>query len=163
VYFYPALTGEISLMPGEGWKQNYPLRVLVGKMIASDEIPLWNPYMFGGTPLLATVYPGALYPPNWIFAFLPPGLAINLLLITTFHIALFGVYFYMRKIKSGRAPALLASVIFSFGAFMIVHIGHTSRIAAAAWMPWVLWAIENLRERVKWRGIILGAIIIALQ
>src|SRR5262249_27298174 len=132
LYFYPALTGEVSLMPGEGWQQNYPLRVLEGKMIASGEIPLWNPYILGAMPLLASVYPGPLYPPNWIFAFLPPGLAIILVVITTFHIALFGVYFYMRKMKSERAPALLAAMIFSFGAFMIAHIGHTSRIAAAA-------------------------------
>src|SRR5262245_1947231 len=163
LYFYPALTGEISLMPGEGWFQNYPLRVLAGKMIAGAEFPMWNPYLFGGAPLLAAVYPGALYPPNWLFAFLPPGMAINLAVITTFHIALSGVYFYSRKLHLDRAPALIAGMIFSFGAFMIVHVGHTSRIAAAAWMPWVLWAIEDLAVQVGPRGITLGAIIIALQ
>ncbi|MGH9939948.1 MAG: YfhO family protein, partial [Blastocatellia bacterium] len=43
------------------------------------------------------------------------------------------------------------------------HMGHTSRIAAAVWAPWILLAIENLYERLSWRWVALGAAFIALQ
>jgi uncharacterized protein len=68
VYFYPAVIGDLTLAPGDGWTANLGLKWLVGRMIADGHLPLWNPYIFAGMPLLATVYPGALYPPNWLFA-----------------------------------------------------------------------------------------------
>ena len=163
LYFYPALIGNIALVQGDGWSQNLGVRVLIGRMIASGHLPLWNPYIFAGTPLLASIYPGALYPPNWVFALLSPGAAMHLVVITTYHIALIGTYLYARKIGITRAGALIAGIAFTFGGYMIAHLGHTSRIAAGAWLPWVLLAIENLHERVRWRWITLGAVFIALQ
>lgn len=163
LYFYPALIGKIALVQGDGWSQNLGVRVLIGRMIASGHLPLWNPYIFAGTPLLASIYPGALYPPNWLFALFSPGAAMHLVVITTYHIALVGTYLYARKIGATRAGALIAGIAFTFGGYMIAHLGHTSRIAAAAWLPWVLLAIENLHERVRWRWITLGAVFIALQ
>ncbi|HMY71891.1 MAG TPA: hypothetical protein PLQ88_08645, partial [Blastocatellia bacterium] len=67
VYFYPVLLGKVFLAPGDGWAQNLGVRALAGQMIADGQLPLWNPYIFGGMPLAASVYPGSFYPPNWLF------------------------------------------------------------------------------------------------
>src|SRR5437868_1310318 len=75
IYFYPAVTGQIALAPGDVWISNLGVRVLLGRLLAQGQLPLWNPYIFGGMPLLANVYTGALYPPNWIFAVCPPAIA----------------------------------------------------------------------------------------
>ncbi|MDX2043630.1 MAG: DUF6044 family protein [Acidobacteriota bacterium] len=167
IYFYPVLLGQVFLAPGDGWAQNFPLRALAGQMIADGQLPLWNPYIFGGMPLAASVYPGAFYPPNWLFAVLPPVWAMNLVVITTYHLALIGAYLYARRIGITRLGALLAGVAFAFGGFMINHLSHTSRIGAAAWLPWVLLAIENITRsaswRTAWRWAALGAAFIALQ
>ena len=167
IYFYPVLLGQVFLAPGDGWAQNFPLRVLAGQMIADGQLPLWNPYIFGGMPLAASVYPGAFYPPNWLFAILPPVWAMNLVVITTYHLALIGAYLYARRIGVTRLGALLTGVAFAFGGFMINHLSHTSRIGAAAWLPWVLLAIENITRstswRTAWRWAALGAAFIALQ
>ena len=167
LYFSPALTGQVTLVPGDGWMQNFPLRALAGQMIAHGELPLWNPFIYGGMPLAASVYPGVFYPPNWLFAILPAQWAMNLVVLTTYHIALIGAYLYARRIGMARAGALLAGIAFTFGGFMINHLSHTSRIAAAAWLPWVLLSIEELarnasRRRVWWWAA-LGSIFIALQ
>jgi hypothetical protein len=163
LYFYPAALGQLSLVPGDGWTQNLGVRVLIGQMIAQGTLPLWNPYIFAGTPLLASIYPGALYPPNWLFALFSPGVAINLVVITTFHLALIGSYLYARCIGAGRAGALITGIAFTFGAYMVFHLGHTSRIAAAAWLPWIMLALESLYQRASWRWIALGALFVALQ
>jgi len=163
LYFYPAVTGEISLVPGDGWTQNLGVRVLIGQMIAQGMVPLWDPYIFAGTPLLASIYPGGLYPPNWLFALFSPGVAMNLVVITTYHIALIGAYLYGRRIGMGRVGALVTGLGFAFGGFMVAHLGHTSRIAAAAWLPWVLLAMEHLYQRFSWRWVALGALFVALQ
>jgi hypothetical protein len=163
LFFFPAVFGNVALVPGDGWTQNFGVRVLIGRMIAAGEWPLWNPYIFAGTPLLASIYPGALYPPNWIFAVLSPATAIDLLVITTYHIALTGTYLYARKIGSTRAAALIAGMAFTFGGYLVCHLGHTSRIAAAAWLPWILLALEELYIAAKWRWVTLGSAFIALQ
>ncbi len=150
-------------MPGDGWVQNFGVRYLAGQMLAHGQIPLWNPYIFAGTPLLASVYPGVLYPPNWLFAVLPPVVAMNAVVLISFEIALIGTYLYARKIGIHRTGAILAGSLFTFGGFMIAHLGHTSRVAAAAWLPWVLLAVEHLFQETKWCWVVLGAIFLGLQ
>src|SRR5215510_13274674 len=163
LYFFPAVIGRITLVPGDGLSQNLGVRILIGQMLRDGHLPHWNPYIFAGTPLLASVYSGALYPPNWLFALLLPTAAMNVVVITTYHLAIIGTYLYGRRIGMTRIGALIAGVAFTFGGFMMAHMGHTSRIAAAAWMPWVLLAIENLYCRLTWKWVALGAAFIALQ
>jgi hypothetical protein len=171
VYFYPAVFGQVILAPGDGWTQNFPVRAFAGAELGRGQFALWNPFIFGGMPLLASVYAGALYPPNWLFALLPPVIAQNLVVITTYHLALIGVYRLARQLGYERLAALLSGLAFSFGGFMIAHLAHTSRIAAAAWLPWVLLAIEQLRSASRqgwrtpalWRWTALAAVFAALQ
>ncbi len=170
LYFYPAVLGDVTLLPGDGWLQNLGVRIFIGEELRRGAVALWNPYIFAGMPLLASVYPGALYPPNWLFAVFAPRLSANLVVITTFHLALIGTYLFARKSGSNRLGALLAGTAFSFGGFMVNHISQTSRIAAAAWLPWVLLALAGCVEAVQlvslrraWCWIALGALFIALQ
>src|SRR5215831_3381914 len=167
IYFYPVLLGKVVLAPGDGWAQNFPMRALTGQMLLDGQLPLWNPYIFAGMPLMASLVAGAFYPPNWLFAILPAGLAMNVLVITTYHLALVGTYLYARRIGVERLGALIAGVAFTFGGFMIAHLAQTHRITAAAWLPWVLLAVENIARadslRKTWLWAALGALFIALQ
>jgi hypothetical protein len=162
-YFAKAITGKIALLQGDAWVQNFPLRVLAGAMIADGHIPLWNPYIYGGTPLMASVYPGVFYPPNWLFAILPALAAMHIVVISTYHLALVGTYLYARRIGLDRLSSLLSGVVFTFSAFMIAHLEQTSRISAAAWLPWILLAVEHLYRRVSLRWTLLGSLFVALQ
>src|SRR5215831_732101 len=162
-YFYPAVKGELALVVGDGWAGYLGIRILTGQSVGHGQLPLWNPYIFAGMPLLASVFAGALYPPNWLFALFPPGVAMNLVVITTYHVALAGAYRYARSLGINRTGAIITGVAFTFGGYMVMSMGQTSNIATAAWLPWVLLAIEKLRHQVSWRWVTLGAIFIALQ
>src|SRR5262249_9894930 len=163
IYFYPAVKGELVLLMGDSWAYSVLMRMLLGQMISHGTLPLWNPYTFAGTPFLATIQPGALYPPNWLFALLAPGVAMNFVVITTYHVVLAGMYRYARCLGFDRLCALSASVIFSFGGFMIGHLEDTNYIAAMAWLPWIMLAIEKLRHRPSWKWVVWGALFVALQ
>lgn len=187
LYFFPAVLGKVTLAPGDGWTQILGIRVLIGQILAGGEWPLWNPYIFAGMPLLAAIQPGALYPPTWLFAVLSPQWAMNLLVLTTYHLALIGTYLFARRIGINRVGAVVAGTTFTFGGFMVAHLGHTNRINAAAWLPWILLAVESCwancqfasfatsefatepaqknlsRNRRLWRWVTLGAVFIALQ
>ncbi|MBI1765516.1 MAG: YfhO family protein [Acidobacteria bacterium] len=163
LYFFPAVLGQVTLAPGDGWSQIFGIRVLIGQMLQQGMLPLWNPYIFAGMPLLASIQPGALYPPTWVFAVFSPQAAMNLMVITTYHLALLGAYLYARRIGQTRLGALVAGLAFAFGGYLVAHLGHTNRIAAAAWLPWILLALEELHQRARWRWVTLGALFIALQ
>ncbi len=163
VYFFPAVLGKVTLAPGDGWTQIIGIRVLIGEMIARGELPLWNPYIFAGMPLLGSIQPGALYPPTWLFAVLSPQVAMNVLVITTYQLALIGTYLYSRRIGCNRIGAVAAAITFAFGGYMVAHLGHTNRINAAAWLPWILLAVEELYAQARWRWVTAGALFIALQ
>src|SRR5262249_22038305 len=115
LYFYPAVKGELALVQGDGWAANLGLRILTGKMLAQGLFPLWNPYLFGGMPLLASIYPGVLYPPNWLFVLFRPEIAMTMVVITTYHLAFIGTYRYARALRLNRFSALIAGIIFTFG------------------------------------------------
>lgn len=167
IFFIPAWLGGVALVQGDGWVANFPLRFLTGKIIRDGSLPLWNPYIFAGMPLLASIYPGALYPFNWIFAVLSPGVAMQVVVITTYHIALIGAYHYARAIGATRFGALVSATLFTFGGYMVMSMGQTSNIAAAAWLGWILLAIERLSQSRSWLKrvlwVTLGALAIALQ
>src|SRR6185503_17622072 len=142
IYFYPAVLGRVLLAPGDGWDQTLGVAALMGQILASGEWPLWNPYIFAGTPLLASVYPGALYPPNWLFAVLSLKAAMNLVVLSSFYVAMCGSYLYARRIGVGRLGSLVTGMTFAFSAYMVSHAGHPHRLGAAAWMPWIMLAVE---------------------
>jgi hypothetical protein len=167
LYFYPAIKKEIVLAMGDSWSYSILLRMLQARMMSEGMIPLWNPYTFAGMPLLAAIQPGVLYPPNWLFLFFSPGVAMNLVVITTYHIALIGTYLYLRTLDCGRAPAFLGALVFTFGGFMISHLEQVNYIAATAYLPWVLFCLQKLKLAGDWRASLqmaaAGAVVIALH
>ena len=48
---------------------------LAGALLRAGHLPLWDPYLWSGTPLLAGWNAGALYPGTFLFAFLPAPVA----------------------------------------------------------------------------------------
>ena len=65
-----ALAGY-PLLTGDDLTQNYPLSVLSGQLIAHGRLPVYDPYLWSGTPLLAGASAHALLPSTLLFAFLP--------------------------------------------------------------------------------------------
>lgn len=70
--------------------------------LARGTIPLWNPYIYGGTPFVGGVQSAIFYPLNLIFLVFPIHVAINYSIIL--HVFLSGVftYLYLRYLNLGR-------------------------------------------------------------
>src|SRR5690242_4000423 len=65
----------------------FPYHVLPARIISEGHLPLWNPYVFSGMPLLGDGQTALFYPPNWLFFFLPGVAALNYDLLLHFSIA----------------------------------------------------------------------------
>src|SRR5215213_4830636 len=87
LYFLPALLSGSVLCPDDGTIFNTPLRVAAANITLDGSLPLWNPYIFGGMPLLASAQGGLLFPPNWFYLLFSPQTATNLMVVTSYMLA----------------------------------------------------------------------------
>ncbi|MDQ1362104.1 MAG: hypothetical protein QOJ44_2481, partial [Acidimicrobiaceae bacterium] len=145
VFGVPLCFGQLFL-DGDNFLQNFPLRVLVGQDLVHGHLPLLNPYIFSGAPLLGGFNAGAAYPFTWLFAVLPSGLAWTLNLIAAYEAAVVGMYLFLRRQPMSGTAATFGAAAFSFGGFMSGQIVHVDLISGAAWLPWMLLAVHGLTE-----------------
>ncbi len=71
ILFAPFLLGGVVLYWGTLFFQFYPWRKFAFDMIRTGQLPLWNPYLGNGTPLIANYQSAIFYPPNWLSLILP--------------------------------------------------------------------------------------------
>lgn len=163
VYFLPAIRNHLVLGPDDGMLFNVPLRVAAAQIVWSGHLPLWNPYIFSGMPLLAAAQGGLLFPLNWFYLVFSPIVATDLMVISAYMVAALGAYLYARRTGASVAGALATSLIWQWGGFLIGQISHINIVHAAAMLPWVLWALERyLANGSRARAAVLAALV-ALQ
>ena len=149
--------------------QNYQWKRFIRTQIAQGEIPLWNPHLFSGIPFLAAGQHSALYPLSIIYYALPLSAAYGWFILLNLWLAGLFMAGYMRALGINRAGAGLAGIVYQLSGFMIANAVFPMIVAAAVWLPLILWMIENiLRGRNLWifRGtallwVVIGAIAIA--
>ncbi len=131
-------------------RELYPWKYFSIESIKNGEFPLWNPYVFSGTPHFASLQAGTLYPVNILFFLLPFIDAWTVYIILQFVFCMFFTYLYLRQIALHRASSIFGSVSFTFCAFITVwgeygNIGHS-----LVYLPLVLFSIEKLLQNPKW-------------
>ncbi|MGQ9554828.1 MAG: oligosaccharide flippase family protein [Anaerolineae bacterium] len=127
--------------------ENYAWKTFLRQSIAAGELPLWNPYLFTGVPFLAAGQHSALYPFSLIFYVMPLSRAYGIFSALQLALAGVGMYLFLRAIGARPAGAFLGGVTYAFSSFMVVSVAFTMMIAAAAWLPWLLLALEMVVRR----------------
>ena len=126
--------------------QYFPNLAFLGNSLKSGELPLWNPFVFAGTPYLADPQSAVLYLPNWLFLILfeTPDAARA---IVVFHYALAAVsfYLYLRVIGLSSAPSLLGATVFGLSEYTITQVAY--RIDQSRLIPVVLLLVELTLQR----------------
>jgi hypothetical protein len=146
VFVIPLLFGLVYLS-GDNLIQNLPMRALVARDLVHGSLPLWNPYLFSGTPLLGGFNAGAAYPTTWMAAVVPLFPAWALTLAITYDVALAGMYVFLRRQGVSSTAATFGAVTFAFAGYMTAQIVHVDLITGTSWLPWMLVAVHGLTER----------------
>ncbi len=143
VFCAPVLVGKVFL-DGDNFIQNFPLRVLVGESLRHGVLPLMDPYLFSGAPLLGGFNAGAAYPATWLFGILPSQTAWSLNLAFVYDTTLAGTYLFLRRQPVSSTAATLGAVTFAFLGFMSGQIVHIDIIEGSSWLPWMLLSLHAL-------------------
>lgn len=157
VVFWEAVVGFRVVAPGDAYQNNIPWYSLAADSWRAGRVPAWNPFTFGGFPLLGAQQPAVFFPLTWLFVVLPPAAAQNAFVIISFAVAGTGGFFLGRRLLHDDIAALVTGLTFGLSGFMFGRVGHPGILAAAAWMPWALLGYELLRERITpWRALAAG-------
>ncbi len=154
--YAPLLFTNRVLASGDILFYFYPYRDYVADMLRQGEMPLWNPYIFLGAPLLANPQSAVLYPLHWPLIGLP--VTAQVYWSAALHTWLLGLggYVLLRVWGHSRGAALVSGLVLAGSGFYGGLIGHLNQMNGAAWLPWALavlvWADapdSNWRRRTR--------------
>ena len=148
LFVIPALWGHPAI-DADDLIQNFPLRVLAGRQLASGHLPLLDPLTNAGTPLLGGMNAGALYPLTAIFAVVPAIAAWIINLVVVYVTAAAGVFVLSRWHGLGTSPALAAGLTYAYSGAMVGQIVHLGVVQGFSFLPWVVVVLLALSRRLE--------------
>lgn len=128
------------------------------RAVANGGLPLWNPAVSFGLPMLADPSYQVAYPFTWLN--LVMDVVTYYRVYALFHVVWAGVGLHLFLVRLGlgrRAAFAGAAAWIASGPFLVV-ISHTHHFAGTAWIPWVMLALEAALARSSVRtALVLGA------
>ncbi|HXF69756.1 MAG TPA: hypothetical protein VNK89_08105, partial [Thermoflexus sp.] len=142
-------------------EHHYPFAAYAHRRLQAGQLPLWDPYTFGGHPFAADVQAQAFYPIRWLTAWLSLGSPLTVrgyTAETIVHLILtaWGAYGFFRRVSGDRAAAALGAFAWGLSGYLTGYpLQDPPIVASAAWLPWLLWALAGLLSgsplAARWR------------
>ena len=164
LFFYPVIFYDNIFGSGDTlnpYSANHILDIYKEKI---GDWPLWQPWIFSGMPTMeAFTYINELYFPTRVMI----GLGISDLNIQLIHLVFSGVgmYLLLEQFKISKLIAFSIGLLWMLNPYLITMIvfGHGSQMMTAAYIPWILYAINRLRYSVSIESALMLALLIGLQ
>lgn len=153
------LTG--SVVPWDSKNQFYPTLRYLGAALAHGELPLWNPYHFGGHPSAADPQSLLFTPSMLLFGWLVPAPSMQLFDVVVFAHFLPGALAFVplfRRRAWHPTGAVVAAIIFMLGGSATARLQHTGIILSYGFFPLALWLLEEALDRRSYRFGLLFAV-----
>lgn len=144
--------------------QFLPYDTAVGQAWSRGEVPLWEPRILCGMPLLAQTTSRPFYPTALLFALCAPATVYAWIYLL--HLVLAGLFAYRLALRFGasRDGALLADGSLVLSGYAIAHLHHPMIFFAAVWtLPALECADRLLRAPPTPRAAALLALCVALS
>jgi len=136
------------------------------RALRQGELPLWDPWVGLGRPLLADLQVPLLYPPTLLPCLLL-GVSTGALVALGLHalLCLVGTTCLARQLGADRGPSLLAACAFLAGGGLVgrAQLGNFGYVQTLLWLPLVLHLALRLGERPSARGAAWLALALGLQ
>jgi hypothetical protein len=140
----------------------HPLLEAARDQLGDGQLPLWNPGIFGGAPLLGDWQSGWLFPLHW------PALALGVapmwgwLMAVKLLAAGLGTFVLARRLGIGQAGALVAGAAYLLSAPLVVWL-QWPLATVFALLPWLLLAVDRLAREPDRRALAATATVLALS
>ncbi len=143
-----------TVVPWDSKNHFYPMFRFLGDALHHGEIPLWNPYHFGGHPAIADPQSLIFTPSMALFALIAPNASMQLFdAVILAHLFVGGVCILglLRRWRWHPAGAVLAALIFMLGGAASSRLQHTGIIISYSFFPAALWCLDITLARRSYR------------
>ncbi len=150
--YWPIFAGQ-TLFWGLPTLQFYPWREFAFAELRAGRLPVWNPYVGGGAPLLANYQTALFYPPNWLMLLLPGPLAMSLGALLHILWAGVGMWLLTGALGYSAFGRGVSALSYALSGYLIARLGSFPTHNAAAWLPWVLWLVHRVATHQRPRDL----------
>jgi len=162
-FFFKFLNGTQIFVFKDLSRYFYPLRYLMVEQVKAGFLPLWNPYIFCGYPLLATLQVGFFYPLTLIYYLLPFNLAFNYYIILHYFLAAVFMYLLLRHFRLTATASFLGGIIFAFSGYLLSVSNMNTTLSSVIWLPLLLLFFDRLMLEMNIKNILIIVLLLALQ
>jgi hypothetical protein len=159
---HTSVTAEKHLLFSDTIDFYTPQRILAAKALRAGELPWWNPYPAGGTPLASIPDTAVFSPLNLPWLILPGWLAPAYSALVGLAVAALGMYLFLRRLLLSKPAAVIGGAAYMTTGFMTSWTGWPHQHVAAL-VPALFWAIERALQRATWRASIPIAVVLAIM
>ncbi len=163
-YYRKILFSNRFLFPWDIADFFYPYLAFVHEELRHFRLPLWDPFVMSGYPIIGDLEAQIFYPINWLFILVSPfrSLSYKLVeaqLILHFFLAGLFMYYLARDFTRNTAAGIYAGVLFMCSGAMVAHTQHLASINAMAWYPLIfLLARRGLLDRNYYYLVLTGLV-----
>ena len=164
---WPWLSGTVTI-PWDAKSQFQPELQFLATSLARGESPFWTPNIYAGWPQIADPQSLIFSPLHLLLAALTPTPTFREADLVTFAYLFAGslaLVMYFRDHGWHPGGAVVAALIFAFGASAASRLQHTGQIISLAYQPIALWLMARTLERRSWlyglaAGVVIGLLAI---
>jgi len=127
-------------------RQQIPWRKIAMDQWKQGKLPIWNPYTFSGTSLIANIQAAVFYPFNVLFLIFDFPIAWTILVILQPILAGIFLFFYLRNKDIHPVASLFGAIAWSFSGFTIAWLTWGTIVHVALWLPLCLLSIDKMAE-----------------
>lgn len=134
-------------------------------LLQNHTLPLWNPFIFSGSPFVGNPTSAMFYPLNILYLLFPVRSVFGFMFaIDSFLIGVF-TYLFARLIKLSFTPAITSAVtvMFSGALISLIFAGHLINFDTFIWFPATLFCLELILQKKNFIFSILAGIPIGLS
>lgn len=138
--FFPIYTNDVSL-------NEEPVLEFIKRSLRQGTLPLWNPHLGCGYPLIGHLHVGLFYPLNLIYYLLPNRYAWDFLIFARMFLGGLFAFYFMRTLRFPFIPSLATAVMFMLSRPMVVL--QSWMVNVDLLIPLVLLAVEKFIQKPR--------------
>lgn len=163
VLLYPGgmVYSPLSDLVGQtfGWKM-----LIRDTLWGSGALPLWNPHLMCGYPILGNLNYALLFPMHLLYLLLPTGPAASWTYLLTHFCAAMAAWYFLRVIGVRNRGAIIGGLAYRFGVRNMGHLtnGFVGHLETLPFLPLAFACTARLAVQRNWRHVAALALVLAV-
>lgn len=129
----------------------YPMQTFAVNQLKAGKIPLWNPLILTGTPLLANFQSSPFSPTNFVYFLFDKVTAWGIQIVAQHFLAILFTYFLLRWWKVSKIASLFGGIVFAFSGYNLIWSQWNGHTLTASFIPLILLLTDRFLALGKWK------------